>query len=277
MKDFYYILGVNSNSTLDEIKEAYRKLSKKFHPDLNQGDAYFEDRFKEINEAFETLCDPGKRSRYDEALKQFKSKPGNEGDKRQRHYYYYQQNQQQRRHARRSAPVRKKGPGVGMSVILILIGVIVSIYMVGSFSSSKKIKVNKAEVPVIVPYKGHKHHKRKHYLKSGAAVENAGINSNDKPAPADIPKKPETIHDKLPVPAVTKNPNENDAPSYAYVRANITGVINLRKVAEYGAQVIATIPANARVLVLQKGNDYDKVSYNNNVGYVPAWSVKITK
>jgi len=61
MKDFYYILGVGADSTLSEIKDAYRKLSVKFHPDLNPGDEYFEGRFREINEAYQTLSDPQNR------------------------------------------------------------------------------------------------------------------------------------------------------------------------------------------------------------------------
>ena len=48
MKDFYYILGTDVNATSAEIREAYKKLSKKFHPDLNQNDYYFESRFKEV-------------------------------------------------------------------------------------------------------------------------------------------------------------------------------------------------------------------------------------
>lgn len=66
MKDYYYILGVKSNSTEKEIKSAYRKLSLKFHPDKNEGDKFFEERFKEINEAYEILGDIQKRKQYDE-------------------------------------------------------------------------------------------------------------------------------------------------------------------------------------------------------------------
>ena len=50
MKDFYYILGTEENATSLEIKEAYRKLSKKFHPDVNFNDKYFEKHFREIKE-----------------------------------------------------------------------------------------------------------------------------------------------------------------------------------------------------------------------------------
>lgn len=63
--NYYYILGINSNASSDEIKKAYRKLSHKFHPDKNDGDKFFEERFKEIQEAYETLIDEKKRRFYD--------------------------------------------------------------------------------------------------------------------------------------------------------------------------------------------------------------------
>lgn len=66
IKDYYYILGVARNASRDEIKKAYRKLSVKFHPDKNDGDKFFEERFKDINEAYETLVDDAKRKRYDD-------------------------------------------------------------------------------------------------------------------------------------------------------------------------------------------------------------------
>ncbi len=65
MKDFYYILGVKPTSHIDEIKKAYRKLSIKFHLDNNDGDDFFTERFKDIQEAYETLSDPVKRNIYD--------------------------------------------------------------------------------------------------------------------------------------------------------------------------------------------------------------------
>lgn len=65
MSDYYDILGVNKKASLSEIKKAYRKLARKFHPDLNPGDANAEKKFKEINQAYEVLKDPEKRKRYD--------------------------------------------------------------------------------------------------------------------------------------------------------------------------------------------------------------------
>jgi curved DNA-binding protein CbpA len=71
MKDYYYILGVNRNANIDEIKKAFRKLSLKFHPDKNENDPFFTERFKEINEAYETLSDQDKRSKYNYNLSSF--------------------------------------------------------------------------------------------------------------------------------------------------------------------------------------------------------------
>ncbi len=65
-KDYYKILGVSKKATQDEIKKAYRKLAVKYHPDKNQGNKAAEERFKEINEAYEVLGDPEKRKKYNE-------------------------------------------------------------------------------------------------------------------------------------------------------------------------------------------------------------------
>src|SRR5919112_2619894 len=65
-KDYYQTLGVTKTSTEKEIKQAFRKLARKFHPDVNPGDKSAEGRFKEINEAYEVLGDPEKRRKYDE-------------------------------------------------------------------------------------------------------------------------------------------------------------------------------------------------------------------
>ncbi|MFG3495784.1 molecular chaperone DnaJ [Streptomyces sp. NPDC047928] len=66
-KDYYKVLGVPKDATEAEIKKAYRKLAREFHPDANKGDASAEARFKEISEANDVLGDPKKRKEYDEA------------------------------------------------------------------------------------------------------------------------------------------------------------------------------------------------------------------
>ncbi len=65
-RDFYEVLGVQKGASEDEIKKAYRKQAKLYHPDLHPGDKEAEAKFKEINEAYEVLSDSGKRARYDQ-------------------------------------------------------------------------------------------------------------------------------------------------------------------------------------------------------------------
>src|SRR5260370_7102163 len=65
-KDYYSTLGVAKTATDKEIKQAFRKLARKHHPDVNPGDKSAEAKFKEINEANEVLGDPDKRKKYDE-------------------------------------------------------------------------------------------------------------------------------------------------------------------------------------------------------------------
>ena len=64
-KNYYETLGVNKNASDEEIKKAYRQMAKKYHPDLNPGDASAAEKLKEVNEAYEVLSDKTKRSNYD--------------------------------------------------------------------------------------------------------------------------------------------------------------------------------------------------------------------
>jgi curved DNA-binding protein CbpA len=89
MKNYYHILGLDPNCTQEEIKKAYRKLSIKFHPDKNEGDDFFSDMFKQINEANEILSNTKNRDAYDKKFKEWNelgktktSKTNNNSDSR---------------------------------------------------------------------------------------------------------------------------------------------------------------------------------------------------
>ncbi|NLC51421.1 MAG: molecular chaperone DnaJ [Firmicutes bacterium] len=64
-RDYYEVLGISKDATRDEIKKAYRKMARKYHPDMNPGDKDAEEKFKEIKEAYDVLSDPQKRQQYD--------------------------------------------------------------------------------------------------------------------------------------------------------------------------------------------------------------------
>lgn len=87
-KDYYEILGVSKDADEKEIKSAYRKLAKKYHPDLNKGDEGAADKFKEISEAYEVLSDKDKRKKYDTFGSNYDFSSGYDFDPSQYGYTY---------------------------------------------------------------------------------------------------------------------------------------------------------------------------------------------
>jgi len=82
-KDYYKTLGVDRNASEEDIKRAYRKLALQYHPDRNPGDSTAEEKFKEINEAYQVLSDSEKRSRYDQlgdSYQRYRQRGGTSGD-----------------------------------------------------------------------------------------------------------------------------------------------------------------------------------------------------
>lgn len=75
-KDYYAVLGVPKTASADEIKKAYRKLARKYHPDANPGNKETEEKFKEVSEAYDVLSDVKRRKEYDEARTLFGSGVG---------------------------------------------------------------------------------------------------------------------------------------------------------------------------------------------------------
>jgi curved DNA-binding protein CbpA len=299
MKDFYSVLGLEADCTFDDIKEAYRKLSKKFHPDLNQGDDYFVSRFREVNEAYEILIDPEKRRRYDKNLKAFRP-VDEEFQKRQ---YYRQQAENNRRQAHNTHHRPKTSSShTGITIALVLLGLVVAVYLVESFGHSNKIKKASGDTVAVSPAPGikpHKHHGKKHLKNrsdSAADIFSPSLEDRKFAKPSAVVEKQQPAHTGRQAKAENNKPiavkpgglasgrqivaesnantvASNSFPYSTYVRPNVTGVVNLRKSNEYSSVVIEKIPANSEVLVLQKGEVYYKVSYNNNVGYVPKWAL----
>ena len=100
--DYYSVLGVDKNASSDEIKKAYRKLARKYHPDLNPDDQEAKAKFQQLNEAQEVLTDPEKRKQYDKYGENWK------------HAEQYEQAQQ----ARGNTRVAEAGP-IGRTIRVI--------------------------------------------------------------------------------------------------------------------------------------------------------------
>ncbi len=277
MKDLYYILGIYVNSSTEEIREAFSKLSNKFHPYRNKGDDNFETQFSRINEAYETLSDPDKRKKYDASVNQVQLNPIDEEFERRKRWKE-QASVKQKYTSRLAANGYKKGPGIGLSIVLVIIGLIFIVYIVQSFSGSKPKIVKpllavRAAPPII-----RKHRKKKHASHVGHLKEVVAIKPDSIPFTLmkEIAKKGAPVKPGEPVPAAAVRiaPANGSFLYSTYVRPNITGIVNMRESDQYSSAVTNVIPADSKVDVIEKGNIYYKVSFNNHIGYVPKWSLE---
>lgn len=304
MKDYYYILGTATNCTSLEIKEAYRKLSKKFHPDLNFNDKYFESRFREIKEAYDTLSDPAKRIEYDKKLSKFKLDPSyqhyaeelkrREEELRKReekvrfrqafpHYY------SSRKFRGDDPKNRTRKVDIGFTLVLIIITFIFGNYVMNVVTDAKARKPKKTAIyiatnPFIMPL----HHKKRHKVKtqSDSDAPASEVAANNPPAvepqvntenpPAEQPQTvPPENNEAKPVAVTYKSKEQNDNFLYSTnVISNVTGVTNMRSADRYNSPVIKEIPTNSKVFVLKKGDIFYKVLCDDETGYVPKWSLQ---
>jgi hypothetical protein len=269
MKDFYYILGLDVNCSSIEIKEAYRKLSKKFHPDLNQNDQYFENRFKEIQLAYEVLNDPVRRKQYDVTLSKFKSGQNLKATSSK----IYK--------ARSSTTTKiRRAIDILFTLVLIAITCIFGDYVIKAINTPEKTKPQSALValPVVSIIKT-KHHKKKHLIKSETIEANAPVAkviNSIKPVKVDSVKpQSHTVQVARVAPKPVKIIVVSNNFLYStMVKANLSGIINMHEQDNLSSEVIQQIPNYSQVDVLERGDRYYKVRYNNATGYVPKWTLQ---
>ncbi len=271
MKDFYQILGTDTQCTLNEIRAAYVKLSEKYHPALTQHNHYFSKQFKEINEAYEVLSDPVRRSRYDAALQ--KSRPNQYLQEKRKIKRYYS---------------RAKGIDAAFTAILISLTLIFGIYVYRSVRSIKPIRPAATPVAVNVAAIPHiRHHQRRHtqiktgsrFVKSDTAAATASALVSPKVI-GGYHAQPVAVTAPVTAAAATAPIREDKASSTAgslyttYLNGNETGLIHLREESYFNSSILTDIPTGSRVAVLEKGSYYYKVAFGSATGYVPKWTLR---
>lgn len=163
-----------------------------------------------------------------------------------------------------------------LKVILVLTGAIAVGYFAKLFTGTKQVMLADTLAEAHPPKK----HKPRHKVKNHP-VNMAAARLVDTSATADrvVAIKPDSVKKAAAVkPALvnqlTDSVNKIDFLYTTYVQPNITGIVKLRNDDKFYADIIADIPANSKVKVLKKGPVYYQVAYNNNVGFVPKWSLQ---
>jgi hypothetical protein len=397
MKDYYYIMGLDQGCSQDDIKEVYRKMSKKLHPDLNQGDEYFDNRFKDLKEAFDTLRDPVKRIIYDAKLLHFKgaaemekSQPRRQAGQRSEpkpavtplkvtppsiasrpaagpsntvpsstvaRPAAAQSNAVPPSTASRAVatpsnpapastlvrpvtalantappstavrtiaaplnvsrpaavssiparpaiappnparpalplPAKSKRRGLAVAfplsvIVFILVGVVYMYRLMNGPDVMAKPGINAAPVGVAAPVT----HRHKHSFKSAHTEKHAELQRKPEEkkvvAPAVVNEEANT-QGAVQAPITTKQTTVKPAPESdaavkrntrgevlysTIVHPNVTGIVQLRARDAYNANIVASIPANSKVLVLERGQVYYRVCYDKSIGFVPKWAL----
>jgi hypothetical protein len=266
MKDLYYILGTHNKATPAELNAAYTKLAEKLQPRGWEQDQFLIDHFNEITYAYQLLSDPKRRRAYDIALK----------------------NHQQRRLDR----FKMSYLNVAATLTLIAFTSLFGYYVLKAVNGTKDVKVVKT-VPLAAAAVAPKHHKRRHLA---PAIVKAIPRRVNKPLPQQLRVNMDTttIIKRAAVgtpfvantsPAITKAPvdikpvnavpvPDNHAQEYlASIQSNVTGLVYLHQEANYTSVVLSKIPNHAQVRVLEKGQAFCKVSFDDQTGYVPNWSI----
>jgi cytoskeletal protein RodZ len=261
MKDFYYILGTDRNCTPGELNDAYRKLAQKLQPVGQEYDPFLDSHFQEITEAYQILSSPVSRRKYDVAIKK----------NYQRRLYYFK--------------IRHLNV-LALLALFVFTGLF-GFYVIKAISGTKTVKPAKVQAVVAAPVK---HHKRKHSVKTAALV-NAKPKlamAADIPAPVLIklaPVKPASLKSTpvkpaqqapapyVPAPPRVASTTQLPATYTTELKANLTGVVTLHESADYRSAVLASIPNHSQVAVLEKGASFYKISFGNQTGYVPKWTI----
>ena len=279
MKNFYKILNVDANATLNEIKEAYKNLSERFQPFLDQHDKFLKEEFREICNAYQVLSDPVSRRNYDQELKEIKFIPLKEASKVRRSFF------------------KTRTIDVTFTAVLGLLTFVFGYYVISSVRSFKAAKFKKTLVASTVSLHKTYRHPYKHHLKTAAKSPFPKIQIVDTTKVPFSPKAPvvqtqiytdknsignpviaAAVPDEVKPASVIVNTEKHPIkeaflPYTTYLRANETGVINMRKFDNYGSEIIKVVPTNAEVSVLEKGTVYYKVLFDNTTGYVARWNV----
>ncbi|MCX6351446.1 MAG: J domain-containing protein [Bacteroidetes bacterium] len=139
MKNYYDVLGLPPESTKEDVKKAFRKLSNKFHSDKNEGDPFFDEIFKNIKEAYDILGDDSKRAQYDIQLKAELGKEAHsKTQQKQRTSYEYEMKMREERMKRKAEGVKKKKKARKMGVFDVVFWVVL-VFMGGYFVVTKYI------------------------------------------------------------------------------------------------------------------------------------------